>query len=66
MNDYHLPLGFQRQHHISGKDNRCMCSHCIIREKVAFFTKFKIAFADFEENFDIPPFSLDADDFIFI
>ena len=43
-----------------------MCCHCIIRDGSAFFALMQIAFVYFEKDFDIPSFSIDADDLIFI
>ena len=40
-----------------------MSGHCIIGHGSAFFVEIEIAFTDFKEDFDIPPFSIDADDF---
>ena len=42
-----------------------MDCHCIIGNKSTFFTQMQIAFTDFNENLDIPSFSIDTDDFIF-
>ena len=39
-----------------------MCGHCIIGDTSAFFTQMEITFAYFEKNFDIPSFSVDAED----
>ena len=50
---------------IPGKNNCRMGGHCIKRKAMAFFTEPEIALADFKEYFNIPAFSIKANDFIF-
>lgn len=58
--------GFPQKTSYTGKNDRHMGSHCIIRQGPPFLCKAQMAFADFEKDLDISAFSMNADDFIFI